>query len=154
MPIFNNTQFSFTYLFLAVLGLCCCEGFSLVTGSRGCSLVAAHVFLMMVSSVVAEQGLQDMWIQQLLALEHRLNGCGVWAYLLQRMWDLPGSGIKLMPPVLAGGFFTTEYPRKPNNPLFKMKNFMMVLVPVEYFRLCVGSDLCLHSGWRRSAFPL
>ena len=63
MPIFNNTQFNFTYLFLAVLGLCCCVGFSLVAGSRGCSLVAAHGFLMMISSVVAEQGLQDMWIQ-------------------------------------------------------------------------------------------
>ena len=54
-----------------------------------------------------------------------------------------------MAPVLAGGFFTTESPREPNNPLFKMKNFMMVFVPVEYFRLCVGSDLCLHSGWRK-----
>ena len=29
------------------------------------------------------------------------------------MWDLPGLGIKLVSPVLAGGFFTTEPPGKP-----------------------------------------
>ena len=29
------------------------------------------------------------------------------------MWDRPGSGIELMSPALAGGFFTTEPPRKP-----------------------------------------
>lgn len=45
-----------------------------------------------------------------------------------------------MPPVLAGGFFTIESPREAQYPLFKMKNFITVLVPVEYFRLCVGSD--------------
>ena len=29
------------------------------------------------------------------------------------MWDLPGPGIKPMSPALAGGFFTTEPPEKP-----------------------------------------
>ena len=29
------------------------------------------------------------------------------------MWDLPGSGIKSVSPVLAGGFFTAEPPEKP-----------------------------------------
>jgi len=29
------------------------------------------------------------------------------------MWDLPGSGIEPISPALAGGFFTTEPPRKP-----------------------------------------
>ena len=29
------------------------------------------------------------------------------------MWELPGSGIELMSPALAGGFFTTEPPAKP-----------------------------------------
>ena len=28
-------------------------------------------------------------------------------------WDLPGSGIKLLSPALAGGFFTAEPPGKP-----------------------------------------
>ena len=30
------------------------------------------------------------------ALEHSLNSCGAWAELLQRPWDLPGSGIEGM----------------------------------------------------------
>ena len=46
-------------------------------------------------------------------LEHRLNGCGTLALLLQGMWDFPGSGIELMSSALAGGFFTTEPPEKP-----------------------------------------
>jgi len=29
------------------------------------------------------------------------------------MWDIPGSGIEMVSPVLAGGFFTTEPPGKP-----------------------------------------
>ena len=31
------------------------------------------------------------------------------------MWDLPRSGIESGSPALAGGFFTTEPPRKPSN---------------------------------------
>ena len=48
-----------------------------------------------------------------LTLEHRLNSCGKWAYLLHNMWDLPRPGVKLMSPALAGEFFTTESPGKP-----------------------------------------
>ena len=33
------------------------------------------------------------------------------------MWDLPGAGIELEPPALAGGLFTTESPGKPK-PLY------------------------------------
>ena len=47
------------------------------------------------------------------ALEHRLSSCGAPAYLLQGMWDLFGSRIKPVSPELAGGFFTTEPPGKP-----------------------------------------
>ena len=31
------------------------------------------------------------------------------------MWDLPGPGIELTSPALAGGFFTTEPPGKPHS---------------------------------------
>ena len=47
------------------------------------------------------------------ALEHRLAGCGAQAYLLCGMRDLPGSGIEPVSSALAGRFFTTEPPRKP-----------------------------------------
>ena len=46
-------------------------------------------------------------------LEHRLNSCVPWAYLLHCIWNLPESGIKLMSPTLAGRFFITEPPEKP-----------------------------------------
>ena len=47
----------FVYLFLAVLGLCCSAGFSLVVTSGGYSLVAGHGLLIAVVSLVAEHGL-------------------------------------------------------------------------------------------------
>ena len=45
-------------LFLAVLGLCCCTGFSLVVASGGYSPVAVPGLLIVVASLVAEPGLQ------------------------------------------------------------------------------------------------
>ncbi|XP_055421702.1 centriole and centriolar satellite protein OFD1 isoform X4 [Bubalus kerabau] len=44
------------------------------------------------------------------------------AYLLHGMWDLPGPGIKLMSPILASRFFTTESPGKPQ--VFTMQNLL------------------------------
>ena len=45
----------FIYLFLAVLGLCCCMGFSLVAVSRGYSLVVVPTRLLIeVASLVVE----------------------------------------------------------------------------------------------------
>ena len=46
------------------------------------------------------------------ALGYRLNSYGVAVLLLCGMWDLPGPGIELMSPTLAGRFFTTEAPEK------------------------------------------
>ena len=48
------------------------------------------------------------------ALKHRLRSCGSQTLLLQGMWDLPGSGIELKSPALAGGFFSTELSGKPS----------------------------------------
>ena len=42
-----------------------------------------------------------------------LGSCGGWAELLRGMWDLPGPGIEPVSPIRAGGFSTTEPPRKP-----------------------------------------
>ena len=49
------------------------------------------------------------------APEHRLNSFGIQPQLLCGMWDLPRPGIELMFPALAGRFFTTETPEKPEN---------------------------------------
>ena len=45
------------YLFLTVLGLHCCSGFSLVAASRGHSLVAVRRLLIVMASLLAEHGL-------------------------------------------------------------------------------------------------
>ena len=47
--------------------------------------------------------------------------CGSRAWLLHDMWDLPRSGIEPMYPVLAGGFFITEPPGKPNSYLLSVQ---------------------------------
>ena len=44
------------YLFLALLGLCCCTGFFLVEASGACSLVAV-CGLLIVASLFVERGL-------------------------------------------------------------------------------------------------
>ena len=49
--------YNFIYLFLAVLGLHCCSGFSLVLASGGYSLVAVHGFLIVVAFLVVEHKL-------------------------------------------------------------------------------------------------
>ena len=49
--------FSFIFLFLTVLGLCCCESFFLGGASRGYSLAVVHKLLTAVASLVAEHGL-------------------------------------------------------------------------------------------------
>ena len=45
------------YLFMAVLGLCCCMGFSLIATDRVYSLVAVSGLLTAVASLVAEHRL-------------------------------------------------------------------------------------------------
>ena len=47
----------FFFFFLAVLGLCCCKGFSQVVASRGYFLVAVCGLLITVAFLVAEYSL-------------------------------------------------------------------------------------------------
>ena len=54
----------------ALLGLCCCAGFSLAVASGGSSLVAVHMFLVAVASLDTQ------------------------AQLLRSMWDLPRARIE------------------------------------------------------------
>ena len=91
--------------------------------SGGYSLVARCALLIVVASVVVEHRLSGA--QASVAATHGLSGCGSWgledrlnscgtrALLLCSMWDLPRSGMELMSPALAGGFFMTEPPGKP-----------------------------------------
>ena len=99
---------------MAVLGLHCCTGFSVVAASGSCSQVAGLKLLLAAPSV-AEHGLQS----------DGLSSCGTWtpwlqlmgsraqAQLLRGRWDLTRSGTEPMSPALAGRFFTAELPGKP-----------------------------------------
>ena len=63
----------FMHLFLVVLGLCFCMGFSLVAMSRGYSLLAVLGFLIAVVSLVAEH---KLWrVQASVVVSHRLSSC-------------------------------------------------------------------------------
>lgn len=55
-------------MFLAVQGLHCCAGFSLVVVSGGCFLVAVFWLLIAVASLVAELGLNIINLQILLPI--------------------------------------------------------------------------------------
>lgn len=94
--------FFFLFFSLAMLGLHCLAGFSLVVAGGGHSLVAVHRPLTAVAS---------------LAVEQRHSGfrsCSTRAqqpWLPLGMWDLPKPGI--MSPALAARFFITDPPRKP-----------------------------------------
>ena len=82
-------------IFLPVLGLCCCAGFSLVTGSGGYSVLQCAGF--------------SLW----RLLLRQSVGSRARAQLLCDMWDFPGPGIKPVTPALAGGLpeplGTTQY---------------------------------------------
>ena len=105
--------YNFLNLFLAVLGFCCCTGFSLVVASGGYSLV-----------VVAGFSLQRFWCRAqapghmgsaVVVLRLWSTGSTVVSHGLRcSVWDLPRLGIKQVSPVLPGGFSNIEPPGKPN----------------------------------------
>ena len=80
-------------LCLVVLDLCCCTDFSLVIVSGGSSLVVVFYLL-------------SLWSMGSIAVAHGPS-CS------SDRWDLPGPGIELMSPALAGRVLTTEPQGKP-----------------------------------------
>ena len=94
----------FIYLFLAVLGLCCCMGFSLVVARGDYFLAVLCRLLIGVASLVAERGLQGVCALELVlcgfssccswTLKHRLSSCSAQVLLLCGMWDIPRPGIE------------------------------------------------------------
>ena len=86
-----------------------------------CSRAVVCGLLISVASLVIEHRLSDTQASVVVgpwALNHRLNSCSTWAQLLRGRWDLPRSGIELVSPALAGGFFITEPPGKPCDIVF------------------------------------
>ena len=75
------TDFSFIYLSLAALRLCCCDGFPLLAASGGYSPVEVRRPLAAVASLVGSTGSKVFSLQQLrlTALKHRLSSGGTGA---------------------------------------------------------------------------
>ena len=86
------SQARLSKLFLAALVFAAAHRLSLVAVSRDYSPFAVSGLLVAVASLVGKHG---------------LSTCGVGAWLLHSMWNLPGPGIQPMFPALAGGFLTT-----------------------------------------------
>ena len=108
----------FIYYFLLCWVFIAACRLSLVAARSGYSLVVVHEPLIAAASLIVEHRLQRMqasvaavcglcscgsWV-----LEHRLNCCGAWAYLLYGTWALPGSGIEPVSPALTGEFFSHQ----------------------------------------------
>ena len=88
---------------MAPLGLHCCARAFSSYGERGLLLVAVRGLLIAVASLLPSTG----------SRRTGFSSCGALASLLRGMWDLPGPGLELMSPALAGGFLTTAPPGKP-----------------------------------------
>ena len=87
-----------------------------------------------VGSAVAAPGLQSTGAVS----------CSTQAELLLGMWDLPGSGIEPIPPVLACGFFTTELPGKPSYSFF-----------MQFHNKRAEGCILVHGvNWRGGRFPV
>ena len=95
------------YLFLAMLGLCCCiPAFSSCIEQGQPSVVERGLLIDVFSLVVEHREALGVWASVTAA--RRLGTCSLWAELLCSTWDLPGLGIKTVSTALADGFLTTE----------------------------------------------
>ena len=92
---------NFIVLFLAVQGLNCCSGFSVVVGSRA----PLHWSARASRSSFSCHGAWALGKRTSVVVAHG-------ASLLHGMWNLPGPGIKPVPLALAGRFLSTEPPGK------------------------------------------
>ena len=93
----EKEQLYFCLYFLAVRGLRCCAGFSLVAASVDYSLVGVWGLLLVRSTGSRAHGFSSCGSR---ALEHRLSSCGARASSLRGIWDLPGPGIEPVSPAL------------------------------------------------------
>ena len=61
------------------------------------------------------------------------------------MWDRPRSGIEPMSPALAGGFFTTELPGKPLEPLLLIPHLLPSSSDIVSLKRLSHAPICFSS---------
>ena len=131
---------------MALLGLHCCAGFSLAVARRGYSLLPGtgfslrRVFLLQGLCGLRALGCTGFSTCHVRAQQLWFQGSRPQAQYLWHMgfmWDLPGAGIELVSPALAGRFFTTEPPGKPSkssnptSPLTPQVSFPIYVLPLQ-----------------------
>ena len=109
---------------MAALGLCCFS-WALPNCDQGLLFIAVHKLLIEVASFVEEHGLKGTWTSVVAGhglsscgswvLEHRLSSCGDGLSCSEVCAMFPDQGLNTMSPALAGGFFTTRPPGKPED---------------------------------------
>ena len=120
-------MFIYFYLFFSVLGLHCFGCAFSSCGEWGLLIVTVHRLLSVVASPLWSTGSRHMGLSSCYspALEPGLSGCGIRAYLLCGMWDLPGPGMEPESLALAGRFLFTA-------PRGKSKQLIFVSVSFKY----------------------
>ena len=120
-------MFIYFYLFFSVLGLHCFGCAFSSCGEWGLLIVTVHRLLSVVASPLWSTGSRHMGLSSCYspALEPGLSGCGIRAYLLCGMWDLPGQGMEPESLALAGRFLFTA-------PRGKSKQLIFVSVSLKY----------------------
>ena len=127
---------------MAVLGFCCCPGFSLISlhglslcsGFSCCreqaSVVVAHRLGSCSSRALQEP--QQLWCTSLVARATKNQQLWCRSLVAPARWDPPRLRIELTSPVLAGRFFTTKPPAKPLDRCFwyALWTIKFCLVPV------------------------
>ena len=145
----------FIYSSLAVRGLRCCMGSSLVVSGRDYSAPACRLLTGVASLVAQTPGHTGFRSYGTCAqhlsfwfLESRLNCCGPQALNVR---GRPGSGIERVPPALAGRFFTTVSPGKSHHKLF-LKNYSACVTFwknfVSFRKLPVCEDFKSEFNWK------
>ena len=100
------------FYILAVVGPCCCTRTLSSCFQR--ELFVAVLGRLTVVALLVVEGAQALGTQASEVAVHRFSSCGRWAQLHNSMWDLPGSGTKLVVFLsLQGGFLTTGPSGKP-----------------------------------------
>ena len=108
--VFNFIYLSI-YLFLAVLGLCCCTQAFSSCGEPGATLCCGALTSHCGGFACCGARALGAWASVVVA--HGLSSCGTWAQLLRGMWDIPRPGFEPVSPALAGRFLTSVPPGKP-----------------------------------------
>ena len=126
----NIFLFKIIYLFLTILDLCFCIGLSLVVTSEDYSPLWCTGFLLWWLLLLQSMGSRHTGFHSYILW---LSSCSSQTKLLCSMCDLPGPGIDLVSPAVAGGSLNSGLPGKSKNFLISLKEKISLPFPSLFF---------------------